>query len=266
MLSISLAIFMYLYFSKDCKEKEKPSFVIEKKEFSDKQIPYKKWIDINGVEHLTIDKEKTEEKINQGALQVASEIVGIIVDSMQIYYAVKAKNVEGIETFKFTASRDSVKYLTRIVDSLNNQVFHYKNRYFSLTSRIPSPTDLTEKGEFDYRYNAELVKLDYVKRDKIIGLRIGKRRFYTDISSTDSNMTIGGYKNYTIERKVPQFGFRLQALNAYNATTKDFSLGLGVRLDIGDKFNAGVNYNYNLGIDKWTPIIYAKYDLMQFGR
>lgn len=226
------------------------------------------YIDSAGSQHVVINADVNEiqrSELNRAAAPIA-QLIKAKMDSVAAAMDVKLKNLNGYTAVVFSASADSVRILRRTVDSLKRQTFYYRDKYLALTFRAGSLSDSLTASNFDFSYNVDLRTVDYDRRDKLLGLRVGRRRYFTDISSSDPRVRIKGVEKFTIARRAPAFGLRVQALASYNFTTRNYAAGAGVRLDVGDRFNAGLNYTYNFGLGSWTPIIYTKYDILQFGR
>ena len=260
-LGLIAAVFIVLYFHE--RNHECPQVANGTLPTLPPAAPLLNYKDSAGRSHVVLDRDAGEQ-IDREATTVANKVIGLVADS--IGAGIKEKNIEGAMIVKLGASRDSIRFLRRTIDSLQHQVFTYQDEYLRLTMRAPAPGDTANNGDFDFAYNADLRFVDYWKRDKVLGLNVGKKRYFTDISSSDPRMTIKGVDKFTIQRTVPQFGFRIQALAAYNFETQGYSAGAGVRFDAGDRFNAGLNYTYSFTLNKWIPITYVKYDLLQFGR
>lgn len=228
----------------------------------------KQYKDKAGVNHVVIDP-KANEIMRSEAQRVASPIADKIRrerDSLAAALALKPKQIEGYTAVIMAASQDSVRFMKRTIDSLRRLTYYYKDKYLSLVVRTSSQSDTTLVGNsFDFAYDADLRTVDYWKRRKVLGLPIGLKEYYTDISSSDPRMLIRGVEKFTVQRKMPAFGLRVQAMGAYNFLTEAYSAGLGLRLDIGD-FNTSINYLYNIQQQRFVPTLLTRYDLLQFGR
>ena len=223
------------------------------------------YTDEAGVNHAVVETTLTQLWRNK-AVDMVNSSLRPIVDSLTASLGIKSKQLEGYTAIIATAKSDSVRILRRTVDSLKRQTFEYKDRYLKLVFRAGSTTDSLTASNFDFQYDVDLQTVDYMKRKRLFGLAIGRKQYFTDISSSDPRVRIRGVEKFSIPRRMPAFGLRVQALASYNVYTQNYAAGLGLRLDAGDRFNAGVNMTYNFGIGSVTPIIYTKYDLVQFGR
>lgn len=222
------------------------------------------FVDATGRQHTVIG---TPEAIGRRKAEaIVNSTFKPIIDSLTRALAIRPKDIEGFTAVQMSTVRDSVKFLSRTLDSQRRQTRRYQDQYLSLLVRDPLPEDTADKGSFDFAYNADLKTVDYSRKKRILGLRIGRRQYFTDISSSDPRMTIRGVDKFTMQRRVPPLGLRIQALAGYNITNNNFSAGLGLRLDVGDRLNGGYNYTFNIDQQRWVQSVYVKYDLLQFGR
>ena len=222
------------------------------------------YVDAAGVQHAVVDASTTAQ-IRRETERVAAPIAAKI-DSISKAVGIKPSQLDGYTAAQFAVVRDSIAFLSRTLDAERRQTRTYKDKYLSLLVRDPVAGDTTDAGNFDFAYNADLKVVDYSTRRTFLGIPIGRRKYFTDISSSDPRLKIRGVDKLTVARNTPALGFRLQALGTYNVETRSYSAGLGVRFDIGDRFNTGVNYTYSFLRNLWVPAVYAKYDLLQFGR
>lgn len=223
------------------------------------------YVDASGAHHTVVETTLQQLARNR-AVDMVNSSLRPIVDSLTAALGIKTKQLEGYAAVSVTARQDNTQLKDRIIDSLKRQTFYYKDRYLSLVFRAGSPSDSLTASSFDFAYDVDLRTVDYMKRRKFLGLAIGRKQYFTDISSSDPRVRVRGVEKFTIPRRVPAFGLRVQALASYNFFTQNYAAGVGLRLDAGDRFNAGINYSYNFGLNTFTPIIYTKYDLVQFGR
>jgi len=150
----------------------------------------------------------------------------------------------------------------RMVDSLQRETFFYKDKYLQLAFRRGNPADTTDKGTFDFKYDADLNVTQYTTRGKILGLPIGAKKSYTDIYSSDPRTTIKGLKTFTVEQKQPHYGFRLQLVTNYSFRRNALQFGLGAQVDINRFSIVGTQY-YNPVENNFSPNIGARFDLIR---
>ncbi len=216
------------------------------------------FIDALGRSHST--HQPAEAIARRTAEEVVNNSLRPILDSVSESFSNKhigqGTEIQGV--------RDSVRHLVRTLDSQRRITRIYKDQYLTLLVRDPAPDDTTDKGKFDFTYYAELNFLNYSRRKDYFGMPIGRREFFTEITSADPRMKISGQDKLTIQRHMPALGFRIQSMSTYD--DRGLGLGLGGRMDIGDRFNAGINYLYSFKFQDWRPALYAKYDLLQLGR
>ncbi len=225
------------------------------------------YTDAAGKQHAVIVDAQTRDISRQKALDITSPFLRII-DSQAKALQVKPQQIESYLAVQLKVARDSVRFLTKAVEA-GVQTRTFKDQFLSLVVREALPADsadTTDNTTFDFAYDADLKFVEYSKQKKFLGIPISARKYYTDISSSDPRLRIKGVEKFTIQRRVPALGFRVQALTTYNFDTHQPAAGVGTRFDIGERFNLGVNYLYNFSRETWVPAGYAKYDILQFGR
>lgn len=141
----------------------------------------------------------------------------------------------------------------------------FDDSYVRLRVQVPALEDTTSNGTFDLNYNADLQAVEYSTVRRVLGIPVSTRRYFTDISGSDPRMTIRGAEKFTIARRVPPLGFRVQALTTYNPE-RGIGYGVGTRFDAGERFNMGANWIYSPQRTGGDFSVYAKYDLLQWGR
>lgn len=150
----------------------------------------------------------------------------------------------------------------RMVDSLQRETFFYKDRFLQLVYRRGNPADTTDKGSFDFTYDADLSVTQYSQRGKILGLPIGARKMFTDIYSNDPRTTIRGFRTFRVEQKQPQYGFRLQAVTGYSTRSNELLMGMGGQLDFGRLSITGAHL-YSPKEKNFRPTFGARFDIIR---
>jgi hypothetical protein len=150
----------------------------------------------------------------------------------------------------------------RKVDSLQRETFFYKDKYLQLAYRRGNPADTTDKGTFDFLYDADLSVTQFSTRGKILGFPIGSRKLYTDIYSNDPRTTIRGLKTFRVETMQPKSGIRFQLVTNYSFGRANLQFGLGSQVDLGRLSIVGTYY-YSPAEKLFNPNIGARYDLIR---
>ena len=224
------------------------------------------YTDAAGNQHAVIADEQTQHLIRSEALQITAPFRRVI-DSLSQALAIKPRDVEGYTAVQLKMARDSVRFLTRTIAANGVISRTFQDKYLKLTVRdLSDSTGNDSLGDFDLQYDADLKFVEYSKQKRFLGIPISRKRYYTDISSNDPRVKIKGVDKFTIQRSEPAFGLRIQALTTYNFETQSWGAGVGSRLDVGERFNLGVNYLYNFTRKDWVPAAYVKYDILQIGR
>ncbi len=217
--------------------------------------------DSSGVEHYQFTNNQNNYTRNE-ALRQSSTLLPYI-DSLARALNTKSKNIESSVTIQSETKADSTPFYKKQIDSLKRLVFFYNDKYLKLTVRTGIPTDTLDNGSFDFAYNAELNINQYFKRKKILGLSIGAKQSFTDISSSDPRTTIMGVNKFTIRQQIPSYGLRLQGLASYNFNSNSFIAGPALRYDF-DKWSLLGAYYYNFSLKDWQPVVNLRYDFIRF--
>lgn len=198
--------------------------------------------------------------------QPAKEVIQKLapfVDSVAKALDIKAKQVEDVTAITTETQADQVAFLQKKVDSLQRVTYYYKDKYLQLAVKAGNPTDTLDKGSFDFKYNADLTIAQYWKRRKFLGIGLGAKQSYIDISSNDPRTTIMGLKKYTVAQKHPDWGLRIQAIQNYSFISNSANTGIRAQFDLKHlSFTGGYYYNWDL--NAWRPSISIGYDLIRF--
>jgi hypothetical protein len=219
--------------------------------------PVKVYKDIQGVEHKIYLQQPSLTK-----KEVISKNLPYI-DSVAEALSIKAKQLESVTTISTETRGDSIPFLQKKIDSLQRLVFFYNDKYLRLTVRTNPKSDTLAMDNFDFQYNDSLSIRQYWNRKSVLGLNLGSKQYFTDISSTDPRTTIGGLKTITIKQNMPSVGFRIQAVTNFNFITHSLSPGVGFRFD-AHRFSLNGIYYFNTSIEQWVPVVGLRYDIIQF--
>lgn len=113
------------------------------------------------------------------------------------------------------------------------------------------------------KYDLDLNIVGFNKRKKILGLGIGDKEYFEDLSSPDKRLTIKGVDRYIKPVDKSNFAFRLSILSRYNLTTGSGRVGPNAELDY-KRFTLGSSYVYVPGVDRWEWVIEPKFRLVSF--
>jgi hypothetical protein len=184
-----------------------------------------------------------------------------LLDTVAKISNIKPEQITNWQQVATTTKAELLK-AERKVDSLQRVTFFYKDRYLKLAYRPGNPLDTTDKGSFDFNYNADLTITQYTTRGKVLGLPIGAKRSFTDIYSNDPRTTIMGFKTFRVQQKAQVLGFRVQAITAYSFRRGLLQMGLGSQFDVGRLSIIG-SYYYSPQEDNFSPSIGARYDIFR---
>jgi len=149
------------------------------------------------VEQLVLDKEKMKEEVDSIA-----KVLEIKPKTITKYVKTKAR----IDTIVRAEVREVPKFDTVWladgsfrVDTITERSLDFVDR-----TRNPPPLEIHAKGDsIDVKVNMDLNVVDYDKRAKILGLRIGKKHHYTDISTNNPYVKFDGAQVYKKVERPP---------------------------------------------------------------
>lgn len=211
--------------------------------------------DSDSVEHLVI-ASKDIRTVQENSLAKLDTTLKTVAKALDI----KIKQIQDVQNISTQTDADHVKFLEKKIDSLQGLTYYYQDRNLKLAVRPPTISDTL--GSFDFSYNADLNIYQYWKRNKILGLRIGTKASYTDISSNDPRTTVLGVRKLTVIQKEPAFGFRLQAVGGYSFSSGAVFLGPSARFDYKDLSIRG-SYFYNDITKQWSPNVALEYNIIK---
>jgi hypothetical protein len=169
------------------------------------------------------------------------------------------KQLEAVTQISITNEARALK-AERKVDSLQRLTYFYKGKYMQMVYRPPvNPSDTTDKGQFDYKYNDSITVAQYWKRSWLLGAK----KSYIDIYPNDLNATVNGVKRMVVEQKEPTFGLRVQAVGSYSFSRKLLNVGPGIQFDV-KRFSLVGTYYYDFDAKQFRPSVGARYDLIRF--
>jgi len=174
-----------------CKHKHKVEKEAKKLDNYLKENNTKQWKDENGNNHATNDaievSHEAAEKIMKGKL-----------DSLAKMYNVKVKNLENVISFQAkTIDKIKADIENRHIDSNGDTVgeFKYGDGYMDMNGKIIN----CKKIEINYSLTDTFDLTGYRKRDKILGLGIGKSNFKADVMPHNKKTSADNLKFITIK-------------------------------------------------------------------
>jgi hypothetical protein len=257
LLALTSAVYIYKYYSFETHiDKMVKSVTVT---IPTPQVHY---TDMEGVQHI-VTKDNLTAYTHAQATRQASFIKPYI-DTIARLLDISPDQVVGSTTISMESGAEHIRFLERQVDSLKQVTYIYRDKYLRLAVRTAGLNDTLDKGQFDFSYDADLNIVQYEKRRRILGLPIGTRETFTDISSNDPRTTIKGYSTFTVKQKQPAFGARLQATTTYTPSTNSLSIGPSLRFDIGNNVSLRGTVFYNMQQNAWRPSLSADYSIITF--
>lgn len=183
------------------------------------------------------------------------------VDTAALALGLARKEILAVRR-QLSTTKDSLLKAKVVITALNKKVYSYSDKYVAITYTPSDSTDTANVGTFDFSYNNWVTVTDYTKRNKVIGLPIGKKVSYTAIKSEDPRTVINGYKSLTLQRQEPFFGLRGQATATYLPEINSVGVGGGLRIELGRLSMKG-NYLYYPTRQRWMPNFTADYDIIR---
>ena len=208
--------------------------------------------DLQGLEHVQIPAD--EHVYTKSDIKALINIP--ILDTISKALNIKEKQVVDLTRINFTLKAENLK-ASKALDSQQRLTYYYKDKYVNLAFR-PS-ADSTDKGEFDFEYNADITVTQYWKRKWLLA----KQKSFVDIYSNDKRATINGVERLTVAQNEPVFGLRLQARGIYSFTQNRLFPGVGLEVDFKKASVLGYGY-YDTETNLFRPFIGLKYDLIRF--
>ncbi len=224
--------------------------------------PARVYKDSAGATHIVLKTGDHTYSSYSQAEHSAEKLVPFI-DSVAQALSIKPKQLESILVVPQQTEAAKIAFLQRKVDSLSQLSYYFKDKYLELAVKGGNPLDSSDKGTFDFKYNADLSIMQYWKRRKVLGIGIGARQSYTDISSKDPRTSIMGVRKYTVAQRQPGWGLRIQATQNYSFISNTANTGIGARFDLKHMSIYGAYY-YNWKMGEWRPVVSASYDLLRF--
>jgi len=169
--------------------KDNPEYVYMEK--PDLNAPIlKKYTDAKGATHTVIAAENNaitkKQLMEHGAKSLPS------VDSSAKIMNIAAKQIDQRDQVIYRLRADSLKAV-KIISDKNKVIIFYKDKYAQIAYHPPvNPVDTNDQGTFDLQYDSDLTIVKYWKRKTFLGLPIGSKKGFIDISSPDPRFTIKG--------------------------------------------------------------------------
>ncbi|GAA4327412.1 hypothetical protein GCM10023149_30770 [Mucilaginibacter gynuensis] len=220
----------------------------------------KTYTDSTGAHHTVV--QASNSAITKKQLQEHGAKSIPTVDSSAKIMNIAANKIDELTQVNSRLRADSLKAHRTIVEK-DRAIIYYKDKWAQIAYHPPVNTaDTSDQGTFDLQYDADIKIVKYWQRKRVLGLPIGARKSFLDISSSDPRFTIRGVKHYVAEQPEPSFGLRLQAVSNYSFSRKLLNVGPGLQFDF-KRFSLVGSYFYDFDSNQWRPTIGARYDLIR---
>ena len=212
-------------------------------------------VDKQGLQHATIEAARNvipysvvrEPAVSPGILDTTAMAIGIL-----------KKQIQDLTVVNTTLKAENLK-AQQFIAANNKPAYRFSDKWLNVTYTPGNPGDSTDKGSFDFAYNADLNITQYWKRKWFLGAK----KSYIDIYSNDPRTTVNSVKKLTVEQDAPSFGLRVQAASSYNFRTGMITAGPGLQFDF-KRFSIQGSYQYSWEDEHWRPAIQTRYDLVRF--
>lgn len=174
-----------------------------------------------------------------------------------------------IENPRLKTVLDSNRLLVKMIENTRRlQPIIYKDRSITLSLRptMESDTVIGFVVDSNVTVNSELVITDSTSQYKPYGVPLGTINYFTKIRPADERVQLDGNQSIVIKRRIPLVGVRGQILTSWNPEDGGWRFGPGTRVDVGDRWNMGVNYLYDIVRNRWVTSVYAKWDWLIINR
>ena len=215
-------------------------------------------VDQQGLEHVIAEAAG---KILPRSTAKAAVSVGIL-DTSAMAIGILKKQIENLTVISTRLMAENLK-AHQALDAYNKPVYKYSDKNLQAEFKPGDPADTTDKGSFNFIYDADLTITQYWKRNRVLGLPIGTKNSYIDIYSNDPRATIKGLKRLTVKQNQPRLGLRVQGITSYNIQRGLILPGAGLQFDIG-RFSVQGNYVYDAQEEYWIPSVTGRYDIVRF--
>lgn len=199
----------------------------------------------------------TENKVNGKPVLVPKGII----DTISKMSNIKPSEITNWQQVATTTKAELLK-AQRAVDSLQRVTYYYKDQYLKLAYRPGNPADTTDKGTFDFQYDAQLTTTEYKRGGKLLGVQLFAPDYYTDVYSSDPRTTINGLRSFRVQQSPKTLGLRIQAITRYRFDIKGIEIGLGAQFDAGRVSIIGDSY-YNPTSSQVNHEVGARYSIFK---
>lgn len=194
----------------------------------------------------TYSHQDVKSAVGEGILDTTANAIGIL-----------KKQIHDLTVINSTLKAENLK--ASVISNNGNTTYNYRDKYLDLSYKPGNPSDTLDKGEFDFKYDADLTITQYWKRKWLLA----EKTSFIDIYSNDPRTTINGVKKLSIVQNQPSFGLRVQGMSSYNLDKNELSSGPGVQFDF-KRFSLHGSYQYNFTDQSWSKVIQGRYDIVRF--
>lgn len=160
------------------------------------------WSDMFGNEHAKVKQLTQEKEDMKRQVDSIAEVLKIKPKTITKYVKAKAK----IDTTVKGSPGEVIIYDTIWADDGSFRIDTVKEKTLDFvdTSKVPSPLEIHAKGDsLSVKVDIDLSVVDYYKRTRVLGLRIGKKVHYTDIGTNNPYVKFNGAESYKKVEKPP---------------------------------------------------------------
>jgi hypothetical protein len=189
------------------------------------------WQDKYKEEHAVVEKMTASSKVHTKYTDSIAKLLDIKTKNLQAISVIRTKTdlsvpLETQPIFVKTASKDSFQIVSSIP-------FSYNDKWTQIRGEVFADRTL-HKDHLEYQSTDSLTAIDYWKRDKVLGLRIGKLRGYVDYQNANPSNIITGAKKLDLNPPKTKWSIGPSINFGYSPngplSLKDFVITFGISI------------------------------------
>jgi hypothetical protein len=222
-LAVVLLIGVTLYLS-HCSIKRQESRGLETVDDFEKQSldssVVKYWTDMYNKEHSIVKSEQAVNSTQSAYLDSIANLLKIARKQIKAIEVMRSETVIDAEPISTNSYFDTLAQEHR-QQLLRSIVFNWKDKWTSIEGKVM----VSGKGnEIQIKTIDSITSVEYWKRNKILGLAIGRQQGYVDYSSTNPHNTITGGKRLELTPPKQQYSLNLSINAGYNPFMPNLNL------------------------------------------
>lgn len=195
----------------------------------------KRWIDKYNNEHAIVLKMVAVNNTKSEYVDSLAVLLSIANKQIQSISVIKSKN-QIDESLRTGIDYTDVKIKDTVIKAVNKIHFNWSDDW----TEVSGVVGVESKGDSIHITSIDtLTGIDYWKRKKILGLRIGSKVGYVDYSNANPHVKIVGGKKLDLHPPKQNYSIGLSAGLGYNPFNADFNINK-------PRFSIGLSISRNL--------------------